>query len=120
MITGLRLAAPALLVAGCLLATASPAQAAGTGWSDEWDGAGRVTVSADRTHIEVCDLHGDNVGFRVEYATNNPFTKAIESLKAPWGKCASDRLWVSQVRVFKLCRGTDCKPSVWISRSPWL
>ncbi len=54
------------LTLGCLLLAASPAQANADGWSDEWSGVGRVTVSRDRQHIEVCHLRRDDVTFKAE------------------------------------------------------
>lgn len=117
--TALRMAASALLVTGCLLATASPAQAAGTGWSDQWDGVGRVTVTSNRYEIKLCNLSQDNQEVTVRYSTNNPFTKAIETLKAPPGACTSEEPWLSKIRVFKLCNRASCKAPVWVNRS-WL
>ncbi|MFB4273516.1 hypothetical protein [Nonomuraea sp. GTA35] len=116
----LPLAAAALAITA---AAPSPASAQPTGgWHDD-AGWGSVTVSADRTHIEVCDLQDDGQAVRVEYATTylQKWT-VVDTNGARWG-CGTDSTMISRITVFKLCQGRTfgiCRPSVWVSRSGYL
>jgi hypothetical protein len=117
---------PILLTVTALVAatlTVTPAHAASGPWTDYYADAGKVTVSADRRKITVCDLDPrDDLLFKADFATDNPFGPSIYTVEAPRGECATDRTYVSWIKVFKLCIGRpgpgtpawgDCNPSIW-------
>jgi hypothetical protein len=111
----------AAIIAIVLTPATASAQPAG-GWHDE-AGWGSVAVSADRHHIEVCDLRNDGRAVRVEYATTylQKWT-VVDTDGARWG-CGSDSTMISRITVFKLCEGRTfgtCRPSVWVSRNGYL
>ncbi|MEU6786962.1 MULTISPECIES: hypothetical protein [Nonomuraea] len=94
----------AITLAAVLCASSASADSAG-GWYDD-AGWGSVTISADRKHIEVCDLSNDGRAVRAVYKTSYLQTwTVVDSNGARWG-CGTDSTFFSRINVFKLCEGT--------------
>ncbi|MEU4574635.1 hypothetical protein [Nonomuraea sp. NPDC023979] len=105
--------------AACLLLSPSAhAQAPGV-WGDRAP-FGSVTVSADRRHIEVCDLQADGHGVKVEYATSMLLTHTVTDPNGAKRGCGTDRVWMGRIDVFKLCEtgfaSSGCNASIWINK----
>ncbi|MET7338964.1 hypothetical protein [Nonomuraea sp. NPDC005650] len=107
----------AIFLAAVVCALPASADSAG-GWNDD-AGWGSVTVSADRKHIEVCDLSNDGRAVRVEYATSYlQMWTVVDSNGARWG-CGTNSTFFSRIDVFKLCEGSKygrCRTPVRIGR----
>jgi hypothetical protein len=116
MLSRITLASTAAI--GLLLIPSAHAQTA-HGWEDHqrW---GSVTVSADRRHIEVCDLRSDHVGVKVEYATSMLFTHTATDSNGAKPGCETDRVWLGRIEAFKMCRtgfaSSGCNQPIWIKK----
>jgi hypothetical protein len=105
--------------AACLFFTPSAnAQTPGV-WEDRAR-FGSVTVSADRRHIEVCDLEKDGHGVKVEYATSMLLTHTVNDPNGAKRGCGTDRVWLGRIDVIKLCEtgfaSSGCNEPVWIKK----
>lgn len=103
------------LVSGPAASAASPS----SGWAYE-SLAGGVRVSADRSHITVCDLHDDGYSIDTEYATSRLGIYPVPDSNGPRAGCGTDRSFISRIDVFKMCATLDqlrsCADPVWIKR----
>jgi hypothetical protein len=116
MLSRITLAGTAAL--GLLLIPSAHAQTT-DGWEDHqrW---GSVTVSADRRHIEVCDLRGDHAGVKVEYTTSMLITHTATDSNGAEPGCETDHVWFGRIDVFTMCRtgfaSGGCNQPIWIKR----